>query len=320
MRIGIIGASEIAFRRFLPSLKGIPELTYAGVASRNTDKAKNFLDTFGGKIYSTYESLINDPEIDAVYLPLPPSLHAEWGEKVLLSGKHLLMEKPFTTTLDETSRLISLARERNLALHENYMFLYHSQLAKIKEIIASGELGDIRLIRMEFGFPHRDANDFRYNKALGGGALLDCGGYPIRLASELLGDTARVTHAALNVPAGSEVDICGFATMENDGGLTAQLAFGMDNTYRCSLNVWGSKQELHASRIFTSPPDFVPPVTVSQRTASVSADDAFKNSILRFIKSINSPSARNEMYENIYNQSKLVDEVISLNTNKRRTI
>ena len=201
MKIGILGTSDIAFRRFLPALKKCEGVTYAGVTSRTPEKGKPFQEQYGGTVYDGYDTLLNDSSIDAVYVPLPPALHAEWGEKVLESGKHLLMEKPFTTCPEDTEKLLSLAKQKGLAVHENYMFLYHSQLQKIKALIANGKLGEIRLYRMAFGFPKRGGNDFRYVKALGGGALLDCGGYPVRLALELLGQSAEVTQArALSTP------------------------------------------------------------------------------------------------------------------------
>ena len=102
MKIGIIGAADIAFRRFLPALKKCPGIEYAGVASRAPEKANRFTEIYGGKEYSSYEAFLADESVDAVYLPLPPALHYEWGRKVLLAGFHLLMEKPFTTSLSET--------------------------------------------------------------------------------------------------------------------------------------------------------------------------------------------------------------------------
>ena len=148
MRIGILGTSDIAFRRFLPALEKCEGLTYAGVASRTLEKGEPFRERFGGAVYDGYDALLADESIGAVYVPLPPALHFQWGKKVLESGKHLLMEKPFTTSLAETRELLALAEERGLAVHENYMFLYHSQLRKIRELIASEELGEIRLYRM----------------------------------------------------------------------------------------------------------------------------------------------------------------------------
>lgn len=283
MRIGILGTADIAFRRFLPALRKCPGMEYAGVASRTPEKAKPFVETYGGQGYSSYEELLADKDIDAVYVPLPPALHYEWGKKVLLAGKHLFMEKPFTTSLTETEDLLRLAEEKGLTVHENYMFLYHSQLTKVKELIADGTFGEIRLYRMAFGFPKRSEGDFRYNKALGGGALLDCGGYPVRLALELLGESAKVTQARLVQPEGYGVDLYGSAVLENDAGMCAQVSFGMDNAYQCQLEVWGSKATLIAPRIFTAGPELRPPMLLrgsnGEERLEIEADDQFLGSI-----------------------------------------
>lgn len=287
MRLGILGTADIAFRRFLPALEKCPEIEYMGVASRAPEKGQRFVERFGGKVYGSYDELLDDKTIDAVYIPLPPALHYEWGQKALLAGKHLFMEKPFTTCLKDTQALLSLAAETGLTVHENYMFLYHNQLAKVKELIADGTLGDVRLYRMTFGFPKRLQGDFRYNEALGGGALLDCGGYPVRLALELLGETTKVVQARLSQPEGYEVDLYGSAVLENDTGQTAQISFGMDNAYQCQLEVWGSKATLIAPRIFTAGPDLKPTVLLRGSTGEESmlleADNSFEKSIKVFL-------------------------------------
>lgn len=311
MKIGILGAADIAFRRFLPALKQCAEMEYAGVASRTPEKAKQFVDTFGGKAYSSYEALLADESVDAVYVPLPPALHYEWGRRTLLAGKHLLMEKPFTTGLAETEELLSLAEERGLAVHENYMFLYHGQLARVRKVIADGALGEIRLYRMSFGFPKRSGDDFRYRKALGGGALLDCGGYPVRLALELLGEDVKVTQAKLVQPAGYEVDLFGSAVLENPAGICAQLSFGMDNAYQCRLEVWGSKATLIASRIFTAGPEFAPSFILrdssGEETLSLEADNSFLRSLQAFQEKTAGTAASDA--SSIRRQAELIDAV-----------
>ena len=286
MRIGILGTADIAFRRFLPALRLCPEMAYAGVASRTVEKTQRFIEAYGGRGYTSYEELLADESIDAVYIPLPPALHYSWGKKALLAGKHLFMEKPFTTDLSETEELLHLAEERDLVVHENYMFLYHSQLQKVKELIENGALGELRMIRAAFGFPKRGEGDFRYDKALGGGALLDCGGYPVRLALELLGMDAKVTQARLIRPEGYEVELFGNAVLENEGGLCAQVSFGIDNAYQCQLEVWGSKATLIAARIFTAGPELKPPMllrtSTGEEAVETEADDHFKNSLWQF--------------------------------------
>ena len=311
MRLGILGTADIAFRRFLPALQKCREFKYAGIASRTPDKGARFAEAFGGAVYPSYDALLADESVEAVYVPLPPALHYEWGRKALEAGKHILMEKPFTTSLSDTEELLLLAEEKNLAVHENYMFLYHSQLKRIKELIAVGSLGEIRLFRMAFGFPKRGENDFRYNKALGGGALLDCGGYPVRLAVELLGESTRVVQAILTQPEGYEVDLYGSAVLENDAGGCAQISFGMDNAYQCQLEVWGSKATLIAPRIFTAGADLSPTLTLrtssGEQTLALEADDQFLHSIETFARA--AQGTKNEAYHTIRHQAEEIGRI-----------
>ncbi|WP_369283539.1 Gfo/Idh/MocA family protein [Oscillibacter sp. GMB15532] len=316
IKLGILGTSEIAFRRFLPALSKCDEFEYVGVASRNIERTQPFVECFGGKGYGSYEELLTDESIDAVYIPLPPALHDEWGKKALKNWRHIFIEKPFTTSLADTKALLSLAEEKRLAVHENYMFVYHSQLPAIEKLLADGKIGELRLIRAAFGFPKRRETDFRYNKALGGGALLDCGGYPVRLAAHLLGDTARVTTARLNQPAGYGVDLYGSATLENEAGQVAQISFGMDNSYKCELELWGSTGCLTANRIFTAPAGFAPVVTLrtTQGTEEIvlPADDSFLNSIRGFARTINSPALRAEQMATIQREAILTQNLVAL--------
>lgn len=335
IRIGVICPSEIAFRRFMPAvslLKDKFEFIGIGVSTAEErfgsdevnqelldidyEKAKQFTDTYGGKIYDGYANIVNSDDIDAIYIPLPPALHYKWAKAALNAGKHVLLEKPFTTSSADTEELISIARERNLALHENYMFAFHNQLKEIAEIVSKGEIGDVRLYRISFGFPMRAANDFRYKKALGGGSLIDCGGYPIKYASMLIGETAHVAYANLNYIDGFEVDMYGSAALINDDGVTAQIAFGMDNEYKCELEIWGSKGTLKSDRILTAPVGFVPEITIrnsgEERKFALSADDSFKKSIEFFHSSIFDNDVRLKNYNTINKQAQLIEEFKSL--------
>jgi len=335
IRIGIICPSEIAFRRFLPSLMQAKDFQYVGVAFaspeewfgedvnnvkqddienvRKTEyeKAQRFVAAYEGKVFEGYETLIKSKEIDAVYLPLPPALHFKWAEKALVNGKHVFVEKPSTTCLADTQRLISLAKEKELALHEDYMFVYHSQLEAINKVVQSGELGDVRLYRISFGFPRRDSRDFRYNKALGGGALLDAGGYTMKYATTLLGLSGKLVTATANYLPGFDVDMYGSATMVNDEGTVAQLAFGMDNDYKCDVEIWCSKGTLTTSRVLTAPVGFVPTCTIKKNqeyeTRELPSDDAFLKSILRFAACVSDSIVREENYNQILLQESLVE-------------
>lgn len=315
MKIGILGTSNIAFRRFLPALKKCPDFDYAGVASRTPEKGKLFFDQYGGQIYPTYDSILEDDSITSVYVPLPPALHFEWGRRVLEAGKMLLMEKPFTTCLRDTEELLALAEGKGLAVHENYMFAFHSQLARIRDLMADGTLGELRLFRASFGFPKRSESDFRYNRSLGGGALLDCGGYPLRLSSELLGPDLEVVQASLIQPDSYEVDLFGNTVVRSGSGICGQIAFGMDNAYQCQLELWGSNSTIIATRIFTAGagvrPELIIRTSTDQRVETLPEDDQFLHSIEHFAASCRNVG-REEMYRTIRNQAKLVEDVRNL--------
>lgn len=336
IRIGIICPSEIAFRRFMPALKKAEDsIVFAGIGyaspeewfgdlsnvsaetikeqqERECAKAQTFIEAYGGKIYKGYQNLIESTEIDAIYLPLPPALHYKWAKMALENGKHVFVEKPSTTSLADTDALIEIASRKSLALHENYMFVFHDQLKALDDVVKSGEIGDVRLYRISFGFPLRAKNDFRYNKALGGGALLDAGGYTMKYANYLLGDTAKVVTAQVNGIDGYEVEMFGSCTMVNDEGLTAQLAFGMDNDYKCEVEVWGSKGTITSNRILTAPEGFVPTYTIKKNqdfeTRELPADDAFLKSIMRFVKCVKDNKTRIDNYRILNRQEALVED------------
>ena len=213
---------------------------------------------------------------------------------------------------------MDIASKNDLALHENYMFIFHNQLDAIEDIVKSGEIGDVRLYRISFGFPRRAANDFRYNKALGGGALIDAGGYTIKYATRLLGESAEIKYAQLNYIDEFEVDIYGSAALVNKDGVTAQIAFGMDNDYKCELEIWGSKGTLKTGRVLTAPAGFAPSMTIKKNTeieeCELPADDAFRKSIEHFIRCINDSEVRKKNYESILRQAQLVEQFSDMAT------
>jgi len=312
LKFGVIGAADIAYRRFLPALKKNTSVRFIGIASRDPEKAQSFANEFGGKKYGDYEQLLSDTDIDAVYIPLPPALHYHWAKRALESGKHVLLEKPSTTNYENTEYLVELAKTKNLTLNENYMFLYHRQLTVIQDILNNGEIGKLRLIRAAFGFPRLANDNFRYNMELGGGALLDCGGYPVSLAALLLGEKISVTSSNLCYSDEFGIDLYGSVSLENTNGEVAQISFGMDNYYKCELELWGSTGYIKAPRIFTAPPDYDAPIIVetsgNSKTLTV-MDDQFLNSIEIFCQAVNNAEMRERFYLQILRQIKIINEI-----------
>lgn len=333
MRIGVICPSEIAYRRFMPALKQIKEFDFIGIATYssierfghkdlneeeiiqlNNEKCKatKFIDEYGGKLFSSYEEIVSSEEIEALYIPLPPALHYRWAKQALENGKHVLVEKPSTINCKQTEELVNIARKNNVALHENYMFVFHKQIEQIKRMVEDKQIGDVRLSRVYFGFPRRASTDFRYNKELGGGALIDAGGYAIRLATMMLEGKSKIRYAQMNYIDEFDVDLYGSGALSDSKGNVIQIAYGMDNGYKCELEIWGSTGSVYSGRILTAPVGFIPTVTLTTaegtRKIELSSDDTFKKSIEYFMKCILDQELREEEFHKMIAQAKLVDE------------
>lgn len=312
-RIGILGAADIAFNRFLPALEKVQGVQCAGVASNSPDKLRRFVDKYNIHVYESYDEVIQDENVDCIYVPLPPVFHYEWAKKALLAGKHVFLEKPSTISAEQTRELVGLAGSMGLVLQENYMFQYHAQLADIEKIIASGELGKLRLVRTSFGFPRRAGGDFRYVKELGGGTMLDNGGYTIKLINRLLGMSTRLVASRLDYDEETGVDIFGTAEFMNADGVLAQAAFGMDCQYQCSLELWGSKGRLTTGRIYTAPDGFVPTALIEtgagSRSIELASCDAFEESIKMYLRAVDDDGLRADMAQELVRQAEFVDAV-----------
>ncbi len=337
--MAVLGPSDIARRRMIPAIIKSEYCEYAGVAvataeERTFGHEKSFSDEkqishdkglvkaveiqgeYGGEVYDGYMNMLKRNDIDAVYVALPPALHYRWGLEVLKNGKHLLMEKPFTTDIKDTETLICCAKENDLAVIENFGFKYHDQMVKIHEMIDSGVIGDIRLIRSNFGFPHRAKDDFRHNSALGGGALLDCGCYTIKLIQELMGSDIDIVQASLFGLPDHEVDMYGVITAVDENGTTAQLSFDMDQQYCCEADIWGSKGSISSNRIYTAPADYETELSVcsgmDRQTVKIGPVDQFLKTADKLAVMALGMESKQDIYDEVIRQGRLVEKCISL--------
>ncbi|MYW65858.1 Gfo/Idh/MocA family oxidoreductase [Streptomyces sp. SID8379] len=255
VRFGILGCAAIAGRRMLPAMRQVAEAVPVAVASRDLARAEEFAGRFGIEAVEGYERLLARDDIDAVYIPLPTALHAEWIGRALAAGKHVLAEKPLATTAAQAAALSAQARRAGLHLAENFMFLHHPQHALVSELLADGVIGEPRSFTAEFRVPPFAPDDIRYRPGLGGGALLDLGVYPLRAAQLHLGDALRVVGSVLRHDAEHDVDTGGAALLATPEGVTAQLSFGMADAYRSRYEVVGSRGRIRLDRAFTPPED-----------------------------------------------------------------
>ncbi|HEX8962650.1 MAG TPA: Gfo/Idh/MocA family oxidoreductase [Rhodocyclaceae bacterium] len=289
LRLGVLGCASIARRMMLPAIKALPEAQLVAVASRDPARARAFAGEFGCAAEASYEALLDRPDIDAIYLPLPPAMHEEWSVRALKAGKHVLCEKPAATGLAGAQRMAAAAQAHGRLLAENFMFLFHPQLRAIDDLVAKGELGEIRLLRATFGFPPLPEGDIRYRRELGGGALLDAGCYTLRAARHFLGDTLDVAGATRNWGANG-VDIAGTALLFNPAGVSAQLAFSFDLFYQCELQLILTRGRITAPRIFTAPPTLSPHVVIEtaqgRQELGIPPHNHFASSLAHFVQQV----------------------------------
>ncbi len=317
INIAILGASEIAYRRFLPALVKDNRFKYVGVGYyrvEDSEKVKLFKEKYGGEIFDSFEEVLNNPNIDAVYVPQPPALHYKYGMMVLNSNKHLFMEKPFTISFDDTKKLIDYANARNLAVCENYMFRFHKQITEFIELVNQGKVGKLIKYEVKFCFPIRQVNDFRYMKSLGGGALLDCGGYTIMLSDILTNYKGKIYPNKPIYDYGYEVDMHGSGIIVSEN-IRCDFYFGMNDEYCCSLKAYGDKGTLYANRILTAPNDFdvnfeYVNLNNEKEIINIGKDDSFLKSIDNFYNSIVNNDVRKDNIQKIIRQASLIDEMI----------
>ncbi|WP_406168195.1 Gfo/Idh/MocA family protein [Streptomyces sp. NBC_00996] len=274
VRIGVLGCADIAIRRMLPAFAAHPGTVVTAVASRDADKARRTAERFGSRPVTGYAELLAHEGVDAVYLPLPAALHADWTEAALAAGKHVLVEKPAAPDAATAARLCELARAAGLALVENVMFVHHPRHAVVRKLVADGAIGELRSLQAVFTIPAPADGDIRYDPELGGGALADIGLYPVRAALHLLGDDLETVGAHLAAGPGWRVETTGAALLRTPDDVVAQLEFGMAHAYRSEYRLRGSAGEIHVDRAFTPPADQVPEITVHRggRTERIRLD------------------------------------------------
>ncbi|MGC7102892.1 Gfo/Idh/MocA family protein [Amycolatopsis lurida] len=265
VRIGVLGASSIAWRRMLPVLRDDPGLELVAVASRDRDKAGRFAAEFGCEAVHGYEALLDRDDLDAVYVPVPNSLHYRWAREAILSGRHVLTEKPMTTSAADTAELAKLAAGNGVVLRENIAFLHHGLHQRVADLVRGGRIGELRHVDAAFCFPPLPADDVRYQPELGGGALLDLGVYVARLSQYFLGEELTVAGAVLRTDPATGVDVSGSAVLHSPAGQTAALTFGFEHSYRSHYLLWGSTGRLSVDRAFTPPHTHAPVVRVEEQ-------------------------------------------------------
>jgi predicted dehydrogenase len=249
VRWGIVGTANIARAQFLPGLRAAGGVA-AAVAGRELARAEKFASDNGvTRPVRGYQELIEDPAIDVVYIPLPNALHAQWTIAALEAGKPALCEKPLTGTLPDTERVLDAARRTGTLLWEAFVFPFHAQFAQLTELINDGTIGDLMEIKSNFHFLLSNPANIRYSAALQGGALLDVGCYPIRLAAELFGPDYSGAWARATMGGGG-VDVDTWGVLDYPGGRRLMLSCGLGRSYDTFTTLEGTGGQIHVSNPF----------------------------------------------------------------------
>jgi predicted dehydrogenase len=289
LRIGILGAAGIAPAAIIAPARLVDGVDIAAIAARDPERAREFAAQHGiPTVYASYEELLADPSIDAVYNPTPNGLHGRWTIAALRAGKHVLCEKPFTANAVEARGVASVARESGLVVMEAFHYRYHPLMTRIIEIIESGELGVIRSYHSGFGGSGPRQDDIRWHLALAGGALMDVGCYPVHLIRTLAKAEPTVTSAVAHtadpgVDGDFEID---FALPD---GVTAHVSTSMwSETSYIDARIEGDLGTLDVTNPFLPHEgnSLVVRTAAGERTESATTETSYYFQLLAFVAAI----------------------------------
>lgn len=239
LRWGVLGTANIARAQFLPAVAEAGQ-TAVVVGGRDGARAAEFASAYGvGRGVEGYAAVLDDPDVDAVYVPLPNPLHAEWTIAALQAGKAVLCEKPLCLDVAQASLVLDAARSAAQPLWEAFVFPFQAQHARLVALLADGAIGELREVVGSFHFSLGRADDLRLQAAMGGGALADVGVYPMRLAYELFGTAA--VHAAASGVRGDEVEVDASAVLDHPDGRRLLLSCGFRRAYDTTAVLMGTE-------------------------------------------------------------------------------
>ena len=255
LRWGILSTADIALRKVIPGVRTAARCEVVAIASRDGELARSAAARLAiPTAHASYEALLADPDVDAVYIPLPNHLHAEWTIAALRAGKHVLCEKPLAMTADDAQRMVDEARDTGRHLMEAFMYRHHPTWVAALDLVASGRIGTLTAVQSWFSYFNDDAANIRNVLEYGGGALFDIGCYSVNLSRMLFGGEPQRVAASLRRDPSSGVDVLTSAILDFEGGIA---------TFTCStrtetdqrVDIYGTIGRISIEIPFNIPPD-----------------------------------------------------------------
>lgn len=253
LRWGVVGCAGIAIRSVIPGIQKSESGDVVAIASRNGEKAKETAEALGiPKSYGSYEALLADDDIDAIYIPLPNHLHREWTIRAAEAGKHVLCEKPIALDAAEAQEMVDACAKAGVKLAEAFMYRYHPRYQKVLDVIASGEIGAIRGVHGAFTFNNaNDSGNVRYRRDWGGGSIYDVGCYPISAARLVLGkEPIAVTAQGFRSPQHDHVDMMVSGLIEFPDDIALTFDCGMWAAFRNRIEILGADGRIELPNAF----------------------------------------------------------------------
>jgi len=255
VRWGVLGAADIAVKKVIPAMRGSDRSSVVAIASRDKQKAEAAAKSLGiPRAYGSYEELVADPDVEAIYNPLPNHLHVPWSVRAATAGKHVLCEKPIALSAAEARELRAARDRAGVLVGEAFMVRTHPQWLAVRRLIESGRIGDLRLIVGHFSYFRRDPNDIRSRLEWGGGALMDIGCYPITLSRWLFDAEPLEVTGQLEHDPDMGIDRLGSALLRFPTGQASFTCAGQLAPHQ-RMQILGTEARIEVEIPFNAPPD-----------------------------------------------------------------
>ena len=254
VRWGILGAANIALKKVIPAMRGSALAQVAAIASRDIAKARAAASDLGiPRAYGSYQELIDDPDIEAIYNPLPNHLHVPWSIRAAERGKHVLCEKPIALTAGEARKLLAARDRYGVQIGEAFVVRTHPQWLKVKEIVSSGKIGELRLISGHFSYYRRDPGDIRSRVEWGGGGLMDVGCYPITISRWLFDAEPTEVVGLVDRDPEMQIDRLTSGMLRFERG-QATFSCAMELVHYQTMQIFGTTGRIAVEIPFNAPP------------------------------------------------------------------
>lgn len=320
LRWGLLGTARIN-RALIEPIKLSKNSILSAVASRSKSKAEDYANTWGiPRYHASYEDLLSDPEIDVIYNSLPNSLHADWSIKAMEQGKHVLCEKPISTSIRDMDEIIATTNKTGMVIAEAFMYRHHPQTSLVKHMIDADEIGKLQMIRGSFCYTNTRSEDPRFDPDLGGGSLWDVGCYPINYTRYITNDEPdEVFNHQITGPTG--IDLLCVGQLHFSSGIISQFECSFISPFRALMEFTGDKGRLIVPEPYKPgiKPNLIFEIDGQQKSLKIKGAKLYQgevedieNAILKGISpriSLEDSKANIAVIEALYNSSRLAKAI-----------